>query len=58
VKPSGGRAPSTRAIFDDWVTAVDQVLARHLVIDAERDPAHRPVDLPLQLGAAAEDRLL
>ena len=41
-----------RAIFELWVTAVDQILARHLVIDAERDPAHRPVDLPLQLGAA------
>eukprot|EP01136_Pigoraptor_vietnamica_P045843 Opistho-1_new@24326 len=37
---------------------IDQVLARHLVIDAQRDPAHRPVDLPLQLGLAAQDRLL
>ena len=37
--------------------AVDQVLARHLVIDVERDPARRPVDLPLQLGEAAERRL-
>ena len=27
--------------------AVDQVLARHLVIDAERHPAHGPVRLPL-----------
>ena len=29
----------------------DQVLARHLVIDAERVPAHAPVRLPLQLAA-------
>ena len=36
---------------------VDQVLARHLVIHAQRDPAHRPVDLPLQLGQAAQCRL-
>ena len=36
--------------------AVDQVLARHFVIDAERMPAHRPVGLPLQFGAAAGDR--
>ena len=38
--------------------AVGQVLAVHLVIDAQRDPAHRPVDLPLQLGTAAQNRLL
>ena len=37
---------------------IDQILARHLVIDAKRDPAHRPVHLPLQLGAAGKDRLL
>ena len=36
--------------------AVDQVLARHLVVDAERVPAHRPVGLPLQLAGAAVDR--
>src|SRR5258708_3640248 len=34
--------------------AVDQVLARHFVIDTERDPARGPVDLPLQLGKTAE----
>ena len=34
---------------------IDQVLARHLIVDAERDPAHRPIDLPLQLGRAAGD---
>src|SRR5258705_5751438 len=37
--------------------AVDQVLARHFVVDPERDPARRPVDLPLQLAQAAERRL-
>ena len=31
---------------------IDQVLAGHLVVDAERDPAHRPVGLPLQLASA------
>ena len=36
--------------------AVSEVLAAHLVIDAEGDPAHPPVNLPLQLGMAAEDR--
>ena len=37
--------------------AVGQVLAIHFIIDAERDPAHRPVNLPLQLRAAAKDRM-
>ena len=32
---------------------IDQVLARHLVVDAERRPAHRPVGLPLALHVAA-----
>jgi hypothetical protein len=36
----------------------DQVLAVHLVIDAEGGPAHRPVGLPLQLDVAAGDREL
>ena len=35
---------------------IDQILAGHLVIDAEREPAHRPVRLPLQLAAAAGHR--
>ena len=35
---------------------VDQILAGHFVIDAERDPAHRPVRLPLQLAGAAGHR--
>ena len=54
-----GHAPAQRA--DDAARlgdAVGQVLAAHLVIDPEREPAHRPVDLPLQLGLAAENALL
>ena len=35
---------------------IDQVLARHLVIDAERIPAHRPIGLPLQFALSARDR--
>src|SRR3546814_4122104 len=31
--------------------AVGQVLAVHLVIDAQRAPAHHPVHLPLQLSS-------
>ena len=38
-------------------TAVGQVLAVHLIVHAQRHPAHGPVDLPLQLGLSAEDRL-
>ncbi|MGY4282559.1 hypothetical protein ACVWXO_001779 [Bradyrhizobium sp. LM2.7] len=34
---------------------VDEVLAGHLVVDAERGPAHRPVGLPLALDVAAGD---
>ncbi len=34
----------------------DQILARHLVIDTERMPAHAPIGLPLQLAAAAGHR--
>src|SRR3569623_1645746 len=34
--------------------AVDQVLAGHFIVDAERHPARRPVDLPLELARAAE----
>ncbi len=37
--------------------AVGQILAIHLVIDAQRDPAHRPIDLPLALGHAAQGGL-
>ena len=51
------RAPVERAgNLPRQFDALDQVLARHLVIDAERDPAHRPIGLPLQLAAAARHR--
>ena len=53
-RPAAEDPGDLRALGD----RIDQVLARHLVIDPERHPAHRPVDLPLQLGAAGEDRLL
>ncbi len=35
--------------------AVDQILAGHFIIDAQRQPAHRPIHLPLQLAMAAGD---
>ena len=38
--------------------AIDQVLARHLVIDIQRVPAHRPVRLPLQLARPTLHRRL
>lgn len=44
------------ADFPRQVDAVDQVLARHFIIDVERCPAHGPVGLPLQLAMAAGDR--
>src|SRR3546814_7922942 len=37
--------------------AVGQVLAIHLVIDAQCDPAHPPFAFPLQLRAAPQDRV-
>src|SRR3569623_1518251 len=38
--------------------AVDQVLAGHFIVAPKRDPARRPVDLPLELAGAAQCRLL
>ena len=32
---------------------VDEILARHFIVDAERIPTHRPVRLPLQLAISA-----
>ena len=49
-------APRMRQIAAGQSHAVDQVLAGHFVIDAERVPAHRPVGLPLQLAVAALHR--
>ena len=37
---------------------VDEVLSGHLVIDAERGPAHRPIGLPAQFAMTAGDRNL
>ena len=42
----------------DSFTEFDEVLARHLVVDAKRRPAERPVGLPLALHLAAGHRLL
>ena len=36
---------------------VDQVLAGHFIVDAERKPAHRPIRLPLQLAMRILDLL-
>ena len=52
-----GRVAAKRAAdFARQLHGIDQILAGHLVIDAERDPAHRPVGLPLQLAMPAGDR--
>ena len=58
MNPAGGSAPRTRAICGGQPDRIDQVLARHLVIDAERMPAHRPIGLPLQLAMPARHRRL
>ena len=50
------RAAERRADLAGQLDRIDQILAGHLVVDAERDPAHRPVRLPLQLAMAAGDR--
>ena len=56
VEPLGRQAAERLRDRAGQLHAVDQVLAGHLVIDAERHPAHGPVGLPLQLGVAAGDR--
>src|SRR6185295_15626120 len=35
---------------------IDQILSRHLVVDAKRKPPHGPIWFPLQLATAARDR--
>ena len=50
------RAAERRADLARQLHRVDQVLAGHFIVDAERGPAHRPVRLPLQLAMAAGDR--
>ncbi len=34
---------------------IDQILAGHFVVDTKREPAHRPIGLPLALDPAARD---
>ncbi len=53
---AGGRIAAQRA--HDLARqdhAVDQILAGHFIIDTQRQPAHRPIHLPLQLAVAAGD---
>ena len=50
------QAAERRADLARQFDGIDQVLAGHFIVDAERDPAHRPVRLPLQLAMAAGDR--
>ena len=56
MKPAGGLDPRARQILPRQLDRADEVLARHLVVDVERVPAHGPVGLPLQLAVAAGDR--
>ena len=49
-------AAERRADLARQLDGIDQVLAGHFIVDAEREPAHRPVRLPLQLAMAAGDR--
>ncbi len=49
------RAAERRADLAGQLDRVDQILAGHFIIDAEREPAHCPVRLPLQLAMAAGD---
>ena len=55
VEPFRRRAAERAADLARKLHRIDQVLARHLVVDAERNPAHGPIGLPLQLGAPAGD---
>ena len=55
VEPLRRRAAERRADLARQLDRVDQVLAGHFIVDAEREPAHRPVRLPLQLAMAAGD---
>ena len=50
------QAADRAADFAGELDRIDQVLARHFVINGERIPAHRPVRLPLQLAMATGDR--
>ena len=56
VEPFRRQAAERRADLARQLYGIDQVLAGHFIVDAERVPAHRPVRLPLQLAMAAGDR--
>ena len=56
IEPLRRRAAERRADLARQLHGIDQVLAGHFIVDAEREPAHRPVRLPLQLAVAAGDR--
>ena len=55
VEALGGRAAEGATDLGALAHALDQVLARHFVVDVQRGPAHGPVGLPLQLHVAAGD---
>ena len=50
------RAAERRADLARQLYGIDQILAGHFIVDAEREPAHRPVRLPLQLAVPAGHR--
>ena len=56
IEPFRRHAAERRADLARQLDRIDQVLAGHFVVDAERDPAHRPVRLPLQFAMPAGDR--
>ena len=56
VKSFRRRAAEYAADLARQLYGIDQILAGHFVVDPEREPAHRPVRLPLQLAMPAGDR--
>ena len=54
----GGRAAQDAGDAGGQLHRRDQVLAAHLVVDAQGHPAHAPVGLPLQLAGATGHRRL
>src|SRR5438445_685687 len=53
IETLGRRAAERRADLAGQLDGIDQVLAGHFIVDAEREPTHRPVRLPLQLAMPA-----
>ena len=58
MKPSGGVPPRMLHDLGRQLGRRDEILAVHLVVDVEREPAAGPVGLPLQLDVAAGHRRL